>query len=265
MSDSGSGRAPSSTQPQRMLTFYHFTRLLTIGTIYESGLRKGDIPLTLSTGFNAVWLTTDPDPTRFFYVDEANSQMKRAVRIKLQVSANDPNLKSWRDVAAMYKVSPSWYDSLHFSGGQSSEAWWVYRGKISNEAFLSCGVRAVNGSYTEYAGDNTLFEELMTNHSQVMMQSMLYASYPEPETGWPNRRLADRKCANPNCQEDSMARATLRCARCQGVQYHNKACQKAHWKEHKKNCLDPLQFVSPSPDAFTSHLVGQEPKSPYHL
>ena len=46
-------------------------------------------------------------------------------------------------------------------------------------------------------------------------------------------------CSNPDCSlPDRKAERNkiLYCARCDQVGYCSRACQKAHWKEHKEDC-----------------------------
>lgn len=44
----------------------------------------------------------------------------------------------------------------------------------------------------------------------------------------------------PPCAACGKADATQRCARCQASAYCDRACQKQHWKQHKRECVAPL-------------------------
>lgn len=95
------------TAEPEVLTFYHFTRGGTLARIVNQndGLKKGDVPTTPESGFNAVWLTSDPNPENFICrgFPEIEKE-KKQVRITVQVPTNDPNLRKWRDVAKDYKI-----------------------------------------------------------------------------------------------------------------------------------------------------------------
>lgn len=43
-------------------------------------------------------------------------------------------------------------------------------------------------------------------------------------------------CYNCHAQKDS---GLLKCSKCKIASYCNKECQKAHWKEHKEECVAP--------------------------
>ena len=79
------------------LIFYHFTRGVTVAmmmTLPDTGLTKGDVPITMSSGFNAVWLTTDPDPRNFRHVNTPGiEKQKKEARITIRLSNTDPCLR----------------------------------------------------------------------------------------------------------------------------------------------------------------------------
>ena len=54
----------------------------------------------------------------------------------------------------------------------------------------------------------------------------------------------NRRCHNTVCTADIDAESLSKCTRCQKAMYCGAACQKAHWKEHKKVCQDPQTELS---------------------
>jgi hypothetical protein len=226
------------SEKEDILTFYHFTRPVYVPIILSRGLRKGDIPLSQTTGFNAVWLSKDPNHLKALSSWDGDDCEKRNAGFKLQLAASDPNLKKWTDVARMYKMDPGWYRRLNETRGYGADSWWVYRGKITNESFQSVCLRVEGSeSYIEYPPrSDSLLNALLERG--YLVTALFLEHYPEPETGWPERKICDRKCANPHCREGPKVKAAMTCSRCHGVQYHNRACQKQDWKEHKLLCFD---------------------------
>jgi hypothetical protein len=173
---------------------------------------------------------------------------KRGARIKLQIAAKDPNLKRWTEVAKLYNIEKTFYEGLNKASGGHPENWWIYRGKITMDSFLSVEMRQEDGAYREFTSlqtnegwENTPWGDLKLYVGQagLSVQTLFLARAPEAETGWPNRRLVRRKCANPHCTEDPSLDANMECSRCHILQYHNRKCQKEHWKEHKPFCRIP--------------------------
>jgi hypothetical protein len=230
------------------ITLYHFTRKQCAMTVINEGIRKGDVPITPTTGFNAVWLFSTPDPRYLTFAHStALTDEKRGVRITLMLDSQDPNLKRWTQVAHEYKVEPVWYRALNDGQRHGSDAtWWLYRGKISQDKFISIGIKQDgirNLEYTESDVDGAVVS-LMTNeqdtrtgpaHARLVMQSMFMQRYPEPETGWPTGKKVDRSCSNPACA--TTTKKLLACTGCYSVQYCSKRCQKGHWKVgHRIKC-----------------------------
>lgn len=55
--------------------------------------------------------------------------------------------------------------------------------------------------------------------------------------GGDHNREGRKKCANPSCDvRESKSVPFKRCGRCKSVCYHDVACQRVHWKTHKKVC-----------------------------
>ena len=224
------------------ITFYHFTRKKYALVIFNEGLRKGDVPISPSTGFNAVWLFSTPDPRYYSFFNSPDlTDEKRGIRITLKLdSEQDPNLKKWTEVAREYKVDPHWYSMMNVGEKHGSDLTsWLYRGKITPDKFISVGIKKDgirNLDYTEYTDIDAALTVLMTEGGQKMfMYSMFMEGYPEPETGWPARKEVDRSCSNPACA--TTTKKLLECAVCHRVQYCSKACQKIHWKAvHRIKC-----------------------------
>ena len=230
------------TKEKSTITFYHFTRPKYLWLICQNGVRKGDIVISASTGFNAVWLTTDPDPMNFNVGGHPSTLEKRLGRIQLEVPKNDPRLKKWSNVAAIYKVDPAIYQSLNLTGGNSAHSWWVYRGKLTHEDFITSYSLWNNRTkqYDQFTTPGDLYQSLTKKGGPVSAVDLLFTqTYPEPETSWPRLRDISGTCSNPACQAPDPGNPNMyECSKCQKIQYCSSHCQKQHWKEHKKLCFD---------------------------
>ena len=239
-----------SSSDAEVRTFYHFTRGITLAHILHDenggGLTKGDVRTTHQTGFNAVWLTTDPNPENFkcrgFPVIE---QHKKQARITVKLSANDPSLRKWRDVVKDYKIEEQLAKKIETYSGGDPKDHWLYRGKIGVDCFVSVDLRLENGQYQTFTasqkhpdwGDEPWGALLKTlGNRGYTVQSMLLEPFPDPEPGWPDREATKKKCANQKCTADPQKKVNLICARCRQVQYCSKKCQLEHYKEHKVFC-----------------------------
>jgi hypothetical protein len=140
------------------MIFYHFTAREYLDAIQGEGLTKGDVPLTATTGVNAVWLTTDKNPAGHGLSDggELTCEMrvayqkcfgvmpregdrfpnKRAVRITVLVSSTDRNLYHWPKWGRK-RLHPQYYEVLNKTGGGKTKTWWLYFGTIPPSCFHS--------------------------------------------------------------------------------------------------------------------------------
>ncbi|MGA1852636.1 hypothetical protein VH570_17525 [Sphingobium sp. HT1-2] len=142
------------------MLLYHYTSASRIASIYESGLNKGEVPLTQNTALNGVWLTTDSSPSghglgeaRLFTEAERLSVFqrtgmmppqdqhwdnKREVRITIKLPSNNPNLSRWSKWGRK-NLERNWYDALSVAGGgeQKAKTWWVYWGVITPDMFVA--------------------------------------------------------------------------------------------------------------------------------
>lgn len=60
---------------------------------------------------------------------------------------------------------------------------------------------------------------------------------------------AHRRCCECCGAAADSSKQVLRCSRCMVVRYCDKACQKAHWREHKKTCRKTTSGHQPVPTA----------------
>lgn len=232
--------------------FYHCTRAITVARIILSGdgLKKGDVATSSSSGFNAVWLSTDPDPSHYVLKNwPVVEQEKRGAMITVRIPRDSPNLRKWNDVAKAYKIKEGFLKRYNWASGDRPELHWLYRGKIEIDSFVSVDMRQPDGTYRSFTADQTNqgwnnepWGDLMTycGEAGLSVMTLFMESTPEPETGWPNRKVVFRKCSYPHCTVDPKVPAELDCSHCYSAQYHGKTCQKQHWKEHKVLCrADP--------------------------
>lgn len=113
------------------MRLYHFTSKHHLPGIVAQGLVRGDVPTSPMGGFNAVWLTSDPDAgeqgwSRGTFFDKTE--------VRLTVLVPDlAKLKHWPTLAKEMDVDPAWYHALDEAGGGGSDNWYVYRGVIPPE------------------------------------------------------------------------------------------------------------------------------------
>jgi len=231
-------------------TFYHFTQGPALASIMlygtKDGLKMGDVPLTVESGFQAVWLTTDPNPDSFGIVDMPKvDKAKKEARITIKISKNDPNLRQYRDVLKMYNVKKKFARIMDKADRGDPFDFWLYRGKIEIGSFAQVDLRMSDGNYKSFdasmkhqgMGDEPWGALFQAFHPLgYCATALLMELKPDPEPGWPDPKTIKNKCANPNCKEDPCKPATLACKRCRTVQYHSRNCQLEHYNEHKHYC-----------------------------
>jgi hypothetical protein len=154
------------------MILYHYTALEYLDAIRAEGLKTGDIPLTPSTRANAVWLTSDPNPTGHGLTDggplsnkqrevikrlygqdprpDARFPNKRRVRIKVVIPSQDRLLKVWLKWARK-RIARDWLDRLTETGGgkKKAESWFIYQGVITPDRFQAVEVLNISdGTYS---------------------------------------------------------------------------------------------------------------------
>mgnify|MGYP003661519261 CR=1 FL=1 len=95
--------------------FYHFTAKDRLEMIQADGIMYGDVPTSMSEGFNAVWLTTDPNPGTQNW---AMGDYKRAIRLTVYIPNDEySNLWKWVEMANRLDVDKGWREILNVTGG----------------------------------------------------------------------------------------------------------------------------------------------------
>jgi len=115
------------------MILYHFTDLYRLDSIKKHGIYKGDVPISIMGGYNAPWLTTDPNPSNQKWGN------KTGLKLTINIPDNDPNLNKWTDITKQEiekaktnedkEMLAKWYKALHDTGGESNN-WYVYHGTI---------------------------------------------------------------------------------------------------------------------------------------
>jgi hypothetical protein len=145
---------------------YHFTSRPYWHFIKTEGITRGEVPITPEKILNWPNLTSNPDP---FVQAWAGSKAagcamnKRAVRITVELPAQDENLMSWRELATRCGIERWWYRKLDEAGGWQAKNWWIYRGVIRPEWF----------SDVEFL-DNDVIDEFELQLLSVFEQSANY-------------------------------------------------------------------------------------------
>jgi len=118
------------------MRLYHFTSLFHLPMVQQFGLSRGDVPITPAGGTNAVWLTTDEQPSNQGW-KSGSAVDKSKIRITVDIPDSDPNLHKWSDYAKREQMDPKWYDALNQTGGGGHDRWYLYEGVIMPAQFVS--------------------------------------------------------------------------------------------------------------------------------
>ena len=90
---------------------------------------------------------------------------------------------------------------------------------------------------------NSWVDEYIYTHSKVGLGVGMKIDSRSPEeisklnkVSWTGNAML-KKCENPGCQVEETRESEFKgCGNCSIVMYHDKSCQKAHWKKHKREC-----------------------------
>ncbi len=139
--ESSLGWLRSSTEGAMKL--YHYTAREYLPSIKRQGITRGDVPLTPTGGFNAPWLTDDPNAAQQDW-KEGSGLDKTAVRIEVAIPKSErKKLLSWPVLADRAKMDPTWYEALDKAGGGGSAHWHVFYGRIPPGWFRSIEVASL--------------------------------------------------------------------------------------------------------------------------
>ena len=109
------------------MKLYHFTCPSRMESIMRLGIFKGDVPIGPVSGFNAPWLTSDPEPANQAW-DAGGT--KSDCRIEVLIPDEElGNLTTWDEVCAVYDVPEFWREALRKAGGNDGD-WYIYQGVI---------------------------------------------------------------------------------------------------------------------------------------
>lgn len=115
------------------MRLYHFTSHLHLPSILANGITEGDVPISLDTGFNSPWLTTDPNPRRQVWT-KGSFVDKTAVRLTVEIPDGDTRLHCWSDIVREFGVDPRWRRAL--GKGSDDTAWYIYENRIPLEMIV---------------------------------------------------------------------------------------------------------------------------------
>lgn len=121
------------------MILYHFTSQYHLPHIKREGITRGDVPITPFGGFNAPWLTSDPNHETQSW--NQNVLFAKDIRLTVDISDDDPNLRKWSDVIKEQVKEAegneeaqnsilAWFDILNDVGGGGQDHWYIYMGKI---------------------------------------------------------------------------------------------------------------------------------------
>ena len=135
------------------MILYHYTAREYLSSIMEIGLCRGEVALSPTELFNAVWLTNDKSPLGHGLTDGRDLSErekvilgkpihipvrflnKRAIRITVKINSGNRNLVHWPHWGRR-KLTSEWYDALNKAGGGKARTWFLYWGTISSDSFV---------------------------------------------------------------------------------------------------------------------------------
>ncbi len=100
--------------------------------------------------------------------------------------------------------------------------------------------RGLVGTLRRVLGDN--HPRTVEAAANLRMSTRALASFVGPSTAIFDTLVPDG-CSNPGCASE----ATTTCGGCSAAWYCTRACQKAHWREHRLSCTEPLSVQEKSP------------------
>ena len=126
------------TKKQRPSVLYHFTSTWHLKQISKHGICRGDVATSPNGGFNAPWLTTDPDRTNQRWA-RGSCFDKTAVRLRVDIPMEERgNLRHWPDLAKGLRIKRAWMAGLKRGGNANN--WYLYLGHIPPEWILDIDI-----------------------------------------------------------------------------------------------------------------------------
>lgn len=114
---------------------YHFTSMSVLPAILQSGIAKGDVPITPQGGFNAPWFTLDPAwECQGWATGSVLDKSEVRIAVDLPVC---PLLRHWPELANAEHMDPTWYHMLNYMGSPEKRVlgnpdnWYVFMGRVS--------------------------------------------------------------------------------------------------------------------------------------
>jgi len=111
--------------------YYHFTSETNLPGIMHSGISRGDVPTSPGGGFQAPWLTGNPNPQQQQWV---GATPKTEIRLTVDIPDDEEDkLWPWLEVAVAMDIPDWWLDALNKAGGGGQADWFVFLGVIKPE------------------------------------------------------------------------------------------------------------------------------------
>jgi hypothetical protein len=113
------------------VSYYHFTSEDNLPSIMRSGISRGDVPTSPVGGFQAPWLTLNPNPQQQHW---SMGGSKTQVRLTVEIPDDEAEkLWPWLELAKEAETPEWWLDALNQSGGGGDAYWLVFLGVIKPE------------------------------------------------------------------------------------------------------------------------------------
>ncbi len=117
--------------------FYHYTRREFLPSILQTGLSRGDVPLTPTVGMIGPSLTKESDPARLVRAGVLYPEKARA-RLTVELDAGDSRLVSFVEIPRRFQHDPAFYRVLAL--GSNTREWFAYLGTVFPDRFRALRV-----------------------------------------------------------------------------------------------------------------------------
>ena len=150
------------------MILYHFTSLFHLpGILGEGEINRGDVPISKTQGLRSPWFTRDGSEEGTLVASNVN---KSGVRITVAFNDRDPNLFKWTDLVEQWRISKAWVETLHKTGGEGSDNWFIYRGNVPSSMWTEVAVLTETGDYLPISARALHYTGVVPNFTEQVRQ-----------------------------------------------------------------------------------------------
>jgi hypothetical protein len=119
---------------------YHFTSRWVLPRIMREGIVRGDVPITMTTGYTAPWLTDDP---RWDQQGWKGGSFLDKSEVRITVKVSEARLSTWAEIVEQQNVEDGWARVMIESARRPEDVtWFVHNGPVLPKAFAKVEFRS---------------------------------------------------------------------------------------------------------------------------